>query len=153
MYRQPVLRQPSILILGVLALVDLITAAIVTPIKVWPGTLSEQFSPDKKFRRTKNFGGRKISVDKNSGGQKISAGKNSGGQNFSLVKIFGSNSDFRQFYPPKFFPIRYYVVFRHRHSCKGYVFCSRSEKINTPIKVRLRLLAPPGVQLHTQALT
>jgi len=40
MYRQPVLRQPSILILGVLALVDLITAAIVTPIKVWL-TLSE----------------------------------------------------------------------------------------------------------------
>lgn len=35
MYKNPVLRHPSILILGVLALLDLITSSVVTPVKVW----------------------------------------------------------------------------------------------------------------------
>ena len=35
MYKNPVLRTPSILILGILALLDLVTASVVTPIKVW----------------------------------------------------------------------------------------------------------------------
>ena len=40
-------------------------------------------------------------------GQNISADKIFGGQNFSADKIFGSKSNFRQFCPPKFCPIRY----------------------------------------------
>ena len=36
-----------------------------------------------------------------------------GGQNFSADKIFGSKSDFRQFNPPKFCPIR---LFYHKHT-------------------------------------
>ena len=43
----------------------------------------------------------------NLSGQNISADKILGGQNFSADKIFGSKSDFRQFCPPKFCPIRY----------------------------------------------
>ena len=38
---------------------------------------------------------------------KISADKIFGEQNFSTDKIFGTKSDFRQFSPPKFCPIRY----------------------------------------------
>ena len=48
----------------------------------------------------------------NFSGQNISADKIFGGQNFSADKIFGSNSDFRQFCPPKFCPIRYQVMVR-----------------------------------------
>ena len=43
-------------------------------------------------------------------GQNISADKIFGGQNFSADKIFGSKSDFRQFCPPKFCPIRYSFI-------------------------------------------
>ena len=60
-------------------------------------------SADKIFQRTKYFGG----------------------QNFSVDKIFGSNSNFWQFYPPKFCPIRYLFIKESGEGCKKKLFSEK----------------------------
>ena len=67
-----------------------------------------------KYRRTKFFGGQNFRHQVldvlDFSGQNISADKIFGGQKFSADKIIGSKSDFRQFCPPKFCPIRYILT-------------------------------------------
>ena len=98
--------------------------------------LADKNSADKSFRRTKFSAPYKIfgnfvrricfkktfakflirldccffngfSVTRKYAGKKNSADKNFGGQKFSADKIFGTSSNFRQFCPPNFCPIRY----------------------------------------------